>query len=118
MSKIHILESDNSHSYKVVIHFPTPAGNNSVGHSWKTCGLESGLIGGTSLDVGTGPGNIIQAEYDSIIAGDIVEIIMSISPGVTPSNAAVEALCDILIAAWNDDTARVLKYYGHNIEGA
>lgn len=117
MSKIHILESDNSHSYKVAIHFATPAGTNPCGFSWKECGLNSGFIGATSLVVGTGPGNITQAEHDSIIAGNTVEILMSVSPGLTPSNAAVEALCDILIAAWNEDTARVLKYYGHNIEG-
>lgn len=117
MSKIHILESDNADSYTVAIHFATPSGNNSVGHSWKDSGLGSKLIGRTSLEVGTGPGNITQTEYDSIIAGDIIEIIMSISPGSNPTNAAVEALCDISISMWQDDMTRVLKYYGHKIEG-
>jgi hypothetical protein len=116
MSKIHILEGDNW-SYKVAIHFDTPIGNNSVGHSWKACGLESGLTGKTSLDVGTGPSDITQAEYDSIIAGDIIEIIETIDPGLTPSNAVVEALCDIIITTWNESMACVLKYFGHKIEG-
>jgi len=117
MSKIHVLESDNAWSYKVAIHFATPAGNNSVGYSWKDCGLESGITGATSLEVGAGPGDITQAEYDSIIAGDIVEIVSYIKPGITPTDASVEALCNIEIAIWQGDVARVLKYYGHKIEG-
>ena len=116
MSKIHILESDNSHSYNVAIHFDTPAGNNSVGCSWKACGLESGMSGTTVLEIGTEPSNITQAEYDSIIAGDTIEIVESISPGVNPTNANVEALCDIQIATWNNNVARILKYFGHEIE--
>lgn len=118
MSKIHILKSDNSWSYNVAIHFAVPAGNNTVGYSWKACGLGSGLTGTTSLEVGTGPGNITQAEYDSIIAGDVIEILKTISPGLNPTSAAVEALCDIKIAVWQADTARVLKYYGYKIEEA
>ena len=118
MSKIHILESDNGWSYNVAIHFDVPTGNNSVGYSWKACGLESGMTGATALVVGANPSNLTQAEYDSIIAGDVIEIIETISPGVDPSNAMVEALCDILIQIWKDDMARILKYYGHKIEGS
>ena len=40
-----------------------------------------------------------------------------IKPGLTPTNAAIEALCDIAISTWTADTARILKYYGHKIEG-
>jgi len=115
MSKIHILESDNSNIYKVAIHFAISTGNNSVGYSWKACGLESGLTGTTVMEVGTEPGNVTQAEYDSIIAGDTVEIIKSINPGLSPTDAAVEELCDIEIATWNADASRILKYYGHKI---
>ena len=74
MSKIHILDSNNNFSYKIVIHFPTPPGVNSVGLTWKACALSNGDIGSTVLEVGTEPGNITQAEYDSIIAGDIIEV--------------------------------------------
>jgi len=115
MSKIHILESDNANSYKAVIHFPIPPGNNSVAMSWKACGLESGKTGTTILKIGSAPGNITQSEYDSIIAGDTVEIVQAINPGLNPSNQAAEALCDIAIANWSADTARILKYYGHTI---
>lgn len=116
MSKIHILESDNGWSYKVGIHFAVPPGNNSAGYSWKLCGLESGAAGVTALEVGTGPSNITQEEYDSIIAGDIIEIITSISSGRNPTNAAVESLCDIAMDEWKADASRILKYYGHKIE--
>jgi len=118
MSKIHILESNNNFGYKVAIHFSTPAGNNSVGKSWKSCALASGSTGSTVLSVGAEPGNITQSEYDSIIAGDTVECIETISPGVNPTNAAVEHLVDIYIVDWKAYMTRVLKYYGHKIEGA
>jgi hypothetical protein len=117
MSKIHILESNNAFGYKVAIHFATPIGNNSVGNSWKSCALSAGNIGSTILSVGTEPGNITQAEYDSIIAGDTVEIIETISPGLNPSNIAVKHLADIYINEWKACMQRVLKYYGHIIEG-
>jgi len=116
MSKIHVLESNNDFAYKVVIHFPIPTGNNSVGLTWKLCGLSSKKTGSTILEVGTGPGNITQLEYDNIINGDIVEIIRSINPGMNPTNMAVEALCNIYILNWLADNSRILKYYGHTIE--
>jgi len=115
MSKIHVLKSDNNQSYEIVIHFDTPIGNNIVGLSWKACGLESGMIGTTILEVGTAPSNITQVEYDSIIAGDTVEIIKNVTVGTSPTNTMIEALVDIYINEWNSDTARILKYFGHTI---
>jgi hypothetical protein len=117
MSKVHVLESNNAFSYRVAIHFPTPTGNNSVGKSWKSCALSAGNIGSTVLSVGTEPGNITQAEYDSIIAGDTVECIETISPGLNPANATVEHLVDVYIHDWKAYMQRVLRYYGHTIEG-
>ncbi len=115
MSKVHILESDNNYGYKVAIHFATPVGNNSVGESWKDCGLADGSIGSTVLKVGTAPGNVTQAEYDSIIAGNTIEIIRTITPGTTPTNAAVEELVDIRISEYQASMSNILKYYGHTI---
>ena len=117
MSKIHILESNNAFGYKVAIHFATPIGNNSVGKSWKSCAFSAGNIGSTVLSVGTEPGNITQTEYDSIIAGDTVECIETISPGLNPTDAAVESSIDIYIVDWKACMSRVLKYYGHTING-
>ena len=113
--KIYILESDNDNSYKVAIHFATPSGNNSVGKSWKGCALTAGMIGTTALEVGTEPGNISQAEHDSIITGDTIEIIRSINPGLAPANATVVEACETCISEYQADMARILKYYGHTI---
>jgi hypothetical protein len=118
MSKIHILESDGNFGYKVAIHFPTPAGNNATGISWKSCAIQNGSIGATALSVGTEPANITQAEYDSILSGNTVEIIKTIDVGINPSNASVGHLVDICINEWETSMAKTLKYYGHTIEGA
>ena len=115
MSKIHILVSDNDKSYKVAIHFPITSGNNVVGKSWKECALSSGMIGTTIFEVGSSPGNITQSEYDKIIAGNVVEIVKNINPGLNPSNDVVDEICDVLISMWQEDAARILKYYGHTI---
>ena len=113
MSKIHILESNNN-SHRVVINFATPTGNNAVGLSWKAVGLESGMIGSSVLEVGTGPSNTTQEEHDSITAGDTIEIVKSIVTG-TATNTAVEALADIEIDVYKANMSSVLKYYGHTI---
>ena len=113
--KIFILESDNANSYKVAIHFATPTGNNSVGNSWKAGALGSKMIGTTTLEVGSEPGNISQAEHDSIISGDTIEIIRSINPGLDPSNAAVVDACNICVGEYQANMARILRYYGHVI---
>ena len=118
MAKIHILESDNNFGYEVAIHFPTPTGNNAIGVSWKSCAIQNGSIGMTALSVGTEPANITQAEYDSILSGDTVEIIKTIDAGINPSNISVEHLVDICISEWETSMVKTLKYYGHTIEGA
>ena len=110
--KIHILEKNN-HAYRVVIHFATPAGNNSVGKSWKAVGLASGKTGSTCLKVGTEPSNITQTEYDQIITGDVIEIVRSVDTKAT--NEAVEALADILIDEYKENISNSLKHYGHTI---
>lgn len=113
--KIFILESDNSNSYWVAIHFATPLGNNAIGISWKACALASGMIGFTSLEVGTGPCNITQLELDEIVAGNTIEITRSVNPGIDPSNTEVSDICNIQVSEYQLDMARILKYYGHII---
>ena len=116
MSKIHIVEEMRDRYLQLIADFATPTGNNSVGYSWKACGLASGISGTTELSIGTDPGNITQTEYDNIIAGDTIEIIRLIQPGMNPTNDEVKTLVDIQITNWNADTSKVLKYYGHKIE--
>ena len=112
--KIHALEGNNDKSYRVAIHFTIPVGDNPVGFSWKDVGMESGTIGSTILKVGVKPSNITQEEYDSIIAGDIVEIVKTIYTG-TATNASVEALADIAITEAQAEMSSKLAYYGHTI---
>lgn len=112
--KIFILEQNNRR-YKVAIHFTTPSGNNSAGLTWKACALANGSIGSTILEVGTAPGNITQEEHAGIIAGDTIEIIRTIAPGTNPTNASVNALCNILITEYQASMTSNLKYYGHTI---
>lgn len=108
--------SDNNQSYEIAIHYPTPSGSNTIGETWKACGLASGLIGATVLEVGTGPSNITQAEYDDIIAGDVIELFRSATVGTSPTNAMIDALADIFITEANNNLSRLLKYFGHTIE--
>jgi len=78
MSKLHLLESTPYPvTTRVIVHAPVPTGNNDVpdgGASWQAAGLASGDLGHTALTVGTGPGQITQAEADAIAAGSIVEL--------------------------------------------
>lgn len=108
--KIHILEKINK-SYRVVIHFATPTGNNSAGKSWKSVGLASGKIGSTCLKVETN--NITQEEYDQILSGDVIEIVRVIDTPAT--EIAVNKLADILINEYEENMAQSLKYYGYTI---
>lgn len=110
--KIHILEKINN-SYRVAIHFAIPTGNNSVGKSWKSVGLASGKTGSTCLEVGTEPSNITQTEHDSILAGDIIEIVRVIDTPATET--AVNKLADILINEYKENLSNSLKHYGHTI---
>lgn len=106
--KIHILEKINN-SYRVAIHFAIPAGNNLAGKSWKSVGLASGKTGSTCLEVG----DITQTEYDSILAGDIIEIVRVIDTPATET--AVNKLADILINEYKENLSNSLKHYGHTI---
>lgn len=116
MSRVHVLNSDGNSGYNIVIHFPVSTDNNAVGRSIKSCALANGLTGFTGLAVGAAPGDITQAEYNQIIAGDIVEINKTIHPGINPTNASVNALVDILVNEFTINMTNFLKYYGHTIE--
>jgi hypothetical protein len=113
VAKVHILEG-SGYQYQIVVHFPVPEGNNSAGISWKSCLLASHPPTPV-LPVGIGPGTITQDEYDDIMAGDVLEIVRTISVGTTPTNAAVVELADKDIAEYLSGLASVLKYYGHTI---
>lgn len=114
MSKMHILTADTTGNYRVVIHTPTPSGNNSVGISWKIAGLNSSLIGTTIMTEGIGAGQITTAERNQIISGDILEIVTSIpaeSGGTTVQS--INQMVDQIINQTLSDLAKRLKYFGY-----
>ena len=112
MSKMHVLAADNKGVYNAVAHYPTPAGNNSCGISWKAAGLSSGMIGSTALTEGTGPGQISTAEKASIVAGDVIEVSLTI---VSETLASATAEVDAAIANHQRFLAKSLKYFGFTV---
>lgn len=110
---VHVLESSARGRYRVAIHTPMPAGNNSAGKSWKDCWIAAGM--NTSiLAVGTAPGNTDTTERSSILAGDVIEFVTEIpaeSGGAT--SASVAQMVNALITSYLSDVAARFKYYGY-----
>lgn len=111
MSKIHILSAGNW-DYSVILHTSTPGGSNSAGKSWSDILVAMGMQ--TSMIVGTGPGQITQAEANSIAAGDTIEIVASIlveSGGATQES--LDEMADKIIQVEKQKLQMQYKYYGY-----
>ena len=102
MAKIHILNAVQG-GYSGLVHFNTPAGNNSAGVSWKDAGLAAGLLGGESP---------IAAEAAAVLAGDLVEIGVTFRCAAT--NAVLEEVANKEIADWIAKALVQLKWYGYS----
>ena len=72
MARMHILQQVGFNLYQVVVHAPTPAGNNSAGVSWATAIQNAGL-GVTQMAIGNGPGQITTAESNTVTNGTVIE---------------------------------------------
>ena len=70
--KIHVLEQTES-GYRVIVHRPTPPGNNSAQISWKNVLIGAGL-NTTRMTEGAGAGQISTLEKSQIAAGDVIEL--------------------------------------------
>lgn len=115
MSKIHVLTGGSNNVYSVVVHIASPVGNNAAGVPWSDAVKNSGRALSV-LKVGTGPGQILQAELDSIIAGTLIEA--SFSWGDNPIWTNTERIADLdlratqltteLLARWGAE----LRYFG------
>ena len=110
MSKIHVLKAGNSRNYQVVIHTPVPSGSNSVSVTYKDCLLQTGEFLTTILSVGTGPGQILQTEKDTIVAGDVAEIVTTINE---EASSALDEVADTIIAEIEAQVVRQYKFFGH-----
>ena len=112
MAKIHVLANEAG-KYEVIIHFNTPAGNNSAGVSWKEAAIADGAITQTAHAL-SDAGDVADIE-----AGDIIEIGASLK--VNPEGmdgaaivAGLDALADVKIANWIANNSARLKYYGYS----
>lgn len=115
MSSIHIL-SGNAGVFSAVVHVPTPVGTNSAGVSWQTALVNSGMAK-TNMPIGTGPGQILQAEADQIAAGAVIEA--RIQWGEIAGADAPTLQADLDLRAQQASSERIaqlasqLKYYGY-----
>ena len=116
MSKLHIGSNVNSDTWNVVIHNPTPVGNNNAGCSWQDVLVNSGVGGTTVLNEGSGAGQISTVEKAAVEAGTVIEMATQLT--VQPPYA----LSDWNVAvneAWTKhatELKRQLNWYGR-VEG-
>lgn len=140
MSKIHILQQIKAGKYRAALHFKTPGGNNSAGHSWKSAGLATRVLGRTTLaasdkettmvdsgevdenddpimipqiDEVVNAGQISEAERFSVVAGDVVEIVVDLKIGARMIIETRLAVADKAIAEWQAGIVPKLKWYGY-----
>lgn len=82
MARMHILQQVSPNLYDVVVHVPTPAGNNAAGFAWSAVVAaaqssrdKDGVViaPASSMITGTGPGQIDAAEAAQIAAGTVIE---------------------------------------------
>jgi hypothetical protein len=115
MAKIHVLAGAGPNLYTVVVHATTPVGNNSAGIAWSDAIKNSGRA--TSiLTVGTGAGQILNAEMNQITGGTLIEGSFAWGDDPAWSNAERQADLDLratqlvaeLLARYQQD----LKYFG------
>lgn len=116
MAKIHVLTAGaQANLYTVVVHDTTPAGNNSAGVAWSDAVKNSGLAA-TSMQEGTGAGQITTAEKASVLAGTTLEATFTFQddPSWTTNqrNTALDAKATAAIAQMEAELARVLKWFG------
>ena len=113
--RLHVLAGNTRGDYTVVLHQPTPAGNNSAGHSWASVMVASGRAQ-TVMTVGTGPGQTTQAEVDAILAGTVIEGVFGFTDNPAWSTAErlaeLDAVATARLANLVDRLAAELKWYG------
>lgn len=115
MSRIHVMEAGGINTYRIVVHAPTPAGNNLAGVSWINAIANSGS-GGTSMPVGNGPGQIANAEATDVANGSVIEASFQFTddPNWTAAerNARLDAEATKLVAETQAELQKRLKYFG------
>jgi hypothetical protein len=119
MAHIHVLDNAGGDNFNALVHIAVPAGNNSVGVSWKTCWLASlgAAAPASKLLVGNGPGQISQAESNQISGGDLMEFDFQFTDDPNSTQATRDANIDAV--ALSVQTQRLadlrsrFKFYGY-----
>lgn len=110
--RMHILQQGANNVYEVVVHAPTPGGNNSAGVAWTVALANSGL-NITVLPVGNGPGQISSAESNQVANGTLIEARFQWQDNPAWTNQ--ERLADLDIRA-AQAVAEVLTNYGQRLK--
>lgn len=117
MANITVLERDMSNRWRVVMHFPVPAGKNDGGLPWRTVLVRSGIGGSTILPDGDGTGGTINPDDKAAIeSGALLEHVESVRLGGGNPQAAAEEIYNSRKA---DKTAQLqarLNQYGRNVD--
>ena len=115
MSKVHVL-TKTGEGFRVVLHTAMPGGNNSVNKSWQDCWVNDGRAVSV-LPVGTGPGQILQAELTNVENGTVLEFSTTLlveSGGATAANVTI--LADAAISEAIDRLQAKYDRYGYTQE--
>jgi hypothetical protein len=114
MSDVHVLDGNGS-SVRVACHVPIPAGTNLIGVGYQVAWVNSGRAVASAMPIGTGAGQIAQAEADALTAGTLAEIILDMHPeAVATDPARIAMLREVWLQAQARLTAdlRSLRYFG------
>lgn len=94
MAKIHVLDGNTNNTYTVVVHAPTPAGNNAAGTSWATAIQNSGR-NVSVLVTGNGAGQITTAELNQVQNGSLIEAVFQWGDDPSWTNTQRQADLDL-----------------------
>lgn len=116
MADITVLERNNDNRWRVVMHFPVPAGINAASVTWRDALIASGIGGTTILPDGDGTGGTINAADKVLIeSGALLEHVESVRLGSGNPVSAAEELYNSRKA---DKTAQLqarLNQYGRSV---
>jgi len=79
MSDIHILDGNGS-AVRMACHLAVPTATNLAGVGQQVAWANSGRARASAMPVGTGAGQIMQAEADELLAGTLAEILIEAQP--------------------------------------
>jgi len=114
MSKLTVLTGGDHNQYQVVVHVATPLGNNGAGIPWTTIAAALGNV--SALTVGTGPGQILQADATAITAGTLLEASFAfwddVTQNMTQRLASLDAMGVVAAAQLLSQYQARYQYYG------